>query len=121
MKQPNYSPQQALERVKLMMGYDANKTLTENRQSLKLIKEDDIDNDTEKSVKKMLDACNSRTPGEGTLDAASIASKFNKNKVFLNGHKLHILTKLFKFLITNQTEIFMKYIRLSITNPNTQT
>lgn len=79
MKQPNYSPQQALERVKLMMGYDANKTLTENRQSLKLIKEDDIDNDTEKSVKKMLDACNSRTPGEGTLDAASIASKFNKS------------------------------------------
>ena len=36
MKQPNYSPQQALERVKLMMGYDANKTLTENRQSLKV-------------------------------------------------------------------------------------
>ena len=38
MKQPNYSPQEALERVKLMMGYDANKTLTENRQSLNLIK-----------------------------------------------------------------------------------
>lgn len=34
MKQPNYSPQEALERVKLMMGYDLNKTLTENKESI---------------------------------------------------------------------------------------
>jgi hypothetical protein len=32
MKQPTYSPQEALERVKLMMGYDMSKTLTENRK-----------------------------------------------------------------------------------------
>jgi len=32
MKQPTYSPQEALERVKLMMGYDMSKTLTENRE-----------------------------------------------------------------------------------------
>ena len=30
MVQPKYSPEEALQRVKLMMGYDTNKTLTEN-------------------------------------------------------------------------------------------
>ena len=40
MKQPNYNPQEALERVKLMMGYDSNKTLTENKESLNLMNED---------------------------------------------------------------------------------
>jgi hypothetical protein len=35
MKQPTYSPQEALERVKLMMGYDMSKTLTENRETIK--------------------------------------------------------------------------------------
>lgn len=78
MKQPKYSPQEALNRVKLMMGYDTSKTLTENKSSIKLINEDSIDTDTEKSVKKMLDACRSRAEGEGTLDAASIASNFNR-------------------------------------------
>ena len=34
MKQPNYSPQEALERVKLMMGYDPKKTLSENKESI---------------------------------------------------------------------------------------
>jgi hypothetical protein len=80
MKLPTYSPIEALNRVKLMMGYDPTKTLTENKTSIKgLIKEDDIDTDTEKSVKKVLDSCNSRSVGEGTLDAASIASAFNKS------------------------------------------
>jgi hypothetical protein len=32
MSQPKYSPQEALDRVKLMMKYDTSKTLTENRQ-----------------------------------------------------------------------------------------
>lgn len=32
MVQPQYSPQEALERVKLMMNYDSSKTLTENRE-----------------------------------------------------------------------------------------
>lgn len=31
MKQPKYSPQDALERIKLMMNYDMSKTLTENK------------------------------------------------------------------------------------------
>jgi hypothetical protein len=34
MVQPNYSPQEALERVKLMMKYDTSKTLNENKQSI---------------------------------------------------------------------------------------
>jgi hypothetical protein len=32
MVQPNYSPEEALHRVKLMMSYDSKKTLTENKQ-----------------------------------------------------------------------------------------
>ena len=35
MKQPKYSPQEALERVKLMMKYDTSKTLTENVKTSK--------------------------------------------------------------------------------------
>lgn len=34
MVQPQYSPQEALERVKLMMKYDMSKTLNENRELL---------------------------------------------------------------------------------------
>jgi hypothetical protein len=35
MVQPKYSPEEALERVKLMMKYDTSKTLNENKQSIK--------------------------------------------------------------------------------------
>jgi hypothetical protein len=42
MKQPIYSPQEALERVKLMMGYDPNKTLTENRETIKPSMTEDV-------------------------------------------------------------------------------
>ena len=77
MIQPKYSPLEALERVKLMMGYDPSTTLTENEQRLKsLIKED---SPTEQSVIKLLTACKGRAKTEGTLDAAAIASAFNKS------------------------------------------
>jgi hypothetical protein len=39
MKQPNYSPQEALERVKLMMGYDLKKTLSENKEKINTLSE----------------------------------------------------------------------------------
>lgn len=39
MRQPDYSPQEALERVKLMMGYDLNKTLTENKEKINTLSE----------------------------------------------------------------------------------
>lgn len=78
MIQPTYSPVEALNRVKLMMGYDPTKTLTENEKSVKgLIKEDDIDTDTEKSIQKVLQRC-SGVDSIGTLDAASIATAFNR-------------------------------------------
>jgi hypothetical protein len=80
MKQPIYSPQEALERVKLMMKYDMSKTLNENKESIKRpLKEfkDNIDTPTEKSVQKILNSCSGRPDAEGTLDAASIASAFN--------------------------------------------
>jgi hypothetical protein len=35
MVQPKYSPQEALERIKLMMNYDSSKTLNENKESIK--------------------------------------------------------------------------------------
>jgi hypothetical protein len=79
MIQPNYSPKEALKRAKLMMGYDPSTTLTENQERLKsLIKEDSIDTPTEKSVQKILQACGNRAEAEGTLDAAAIASAFNR-------------------------------------------
>ncbi len=36
MIQPKYSPEEALERVKLMMKYDLSKTTTENKKKLGL-------------------------------------------------------------------------------------
>lgn len=39
MVQPKYSPEEALHRVKLMMGYDLNKTLTENVDSIPTLNE----------------------------------------------------------------------------------
>lgn len=79
MIQPQYSPKEALNKIKLMMNYDLSKTLKENVLEVKsMIKEDTIDTDTEKSVQKMLSACSNRPDAEGTLDAASIASAFNR-------------------------------------------
>ncbi len=79
MKQPKYSPTEALNKIKLMMNYDLSKTLKENVLEVKsIIKEDTIDTDTEKSVEKMIKACSGRAEAEGTLDAASIASAFNR-------------------------------------------
>ena len=34
MVQPKYSPEEALQRVKLMMGYDTRKTLKENKETI---------------------------------------------------------------------------------------
>lgn len=87
MVQPKYNPTEALNRIKLMMNYDSSNTLTENEQKIKsLIKEDDIDTDTEKSVQKILSACSSRPEVEGTLDAASIASAFNRSFNYRAGY-----------------------------------
>lgn len=84
MIQPKYSPKEALQRAKLMMGYDPTKTLTENEKSLKPLVEggwfsDDADTDTENSVVKILQGCSGRPASEGTLDAASIAAAFNQS------------------------------------------
>lgn len=75
MIQPTYSPVEALNRVKLMMGYDPTKTLTENEKSIKPLL---TESESQNKLKKILDACSNRAKGEGTLDAAEIASQFNK-------------------------------------------
>jgi hypothetical protein len=86
MVQPKYSPTEALNRIKLMMNYDSSTTLSENQSKIKsLIKEDEIDTDTEKSVEKILSACSNRAESEGTLDAASIASAFNRSFNYRTG------------------------------------
>jgi hypothetical protein len=41
MIRPNYSPKEALEKMKLLMGYDSSKTLKENEE--KILKEDGVD------------------------------------------------------------------------------
>jgi len=80
MIQPKYSPKEALQRAKLMMGYDPSNTLTENEEKFKfLLKEDDIDTPTEISVQKILNGCSGRAEIEGTLDAAAISSAFNRS------------------------------------------
>lgn len=38
MVQPKYSPEESLERVKLMMKYDSSKTSTENKKMVKEVK-----------------------------------------------------------------------------------
>ena len=45
----------------------------------KLIKEDGIDTAAEKAIQKILSACSGRPEAEGTLDAAAIASAFNRS------------------------------------------
>ncbi len=80
MIQPKYSPEEALKRAKLMMGYDSSKTLSENEKFLKpLIKEDSADTDTENAVVKILQGCTALPVSEGSLDAASIAAAFNQS------------------------------------------
>lgn len=75
MIQPKYSPKEALQRAKLMMGYDPSNTLTENEKSLKPLLSEQSGSDT---VTRFLSACSSRPEVEGTLDAANIAAGFNK-------------------------------------------
>lgn len=84
MVQPNYNPEEALQRVKLMMGYDSSKTLTENKQSIGLVSEqwnvDTPDTDAEKAIVKVLNACSSGM-GIGSLSdeqIAEIAARFNQ-------------------------------------------
>lgn len=42
MVQPKYNPQESLERIKLMMGYDPNKTLSENKETIKPLVNEDV-------------------------------------------------------------------------------
>jgi murein L,D-transpeptidase YcbB/YkuD len=78
MKQPKYSPEESLKRMKLMMGYDPSTTLTENQQKIKtLITEDE--SQSEKAFRKVVTACTGRAETEGTIDAASVAAALNRS------------------------------------------
>lgn len=81
MVQPNYSPKEALNRVKLMMGYDPSKTLTENVNSVKkpIMEQSGIYG----RVKKILDACDAGLPSDQSArymkqpEVDNLAGQFN--------------------------------------------
>jgi hypothetical protein len=54
MVQPKYSPEEALHRVKLMMGYDLNKTLTENVDSISTLNEQETAGNTANIVRDIV-------------------------------------------------------------------
>jgi len=56
MVHPKYSPEEALERVKLMMKYDTSKTLNENKEII--LKEDPIVWDAQTIARHIIDASN---------------------------------------------------------------
>jgi hypothetical protein len=75
MVQPKYSPEEALERVKLMMSYDSSKTLNENRKII-FEQSEDIDEDIE-TIKNELDGF---TTDEGEI--VEILKKYNNKQLF---------------------------------------
>jgi hypothetical protein len=77
MVQPNYNPEEALQRVKLMMGYDSSKTLTENKQAAGLLKETQLLNEIEPFTIGLLAAA---ALGIGAAWSES-SSEGNENKV----------------------------------------
>jgi hypothetical protein len=76
MVQPNYNPQESLERVKLMMKYDTSKTLNENKEII--FEQDTTDADVGEIVRE-LDKFN--TDEQKIVD---IIKKYNNNSSFQN-------------------------------------
>lgn len=79
MIQPKYNPKEALQRAKLMMGYDTSKTLTENVKTLKRPLNEGADLAT--GVKNILDGCLSKPDDVGNpfmdnSDVDRLASNF---------------------------------------------
>lgn len=79
MIQPKYSPEEALKRAKLMMGYDTSKTLTEN---VKTLKRPLNEGSNANGVKNILDGCLSKpndlgAPYMDNSDVDRLASAFN--------------------------------------------
>jgi|LakMenE18May11ns_1017448.scaffolds.fasta_scaffold9807245_3 hypothetical protein len=76
MVQPNYSPQESLERVKLMMKYDTSKTLNENKG---IIKEQDNTDADVGEIQRELDEFNSNEQ-----KIVDIIKKYNNKSSFQN-------------------------------------
>lgn len=80
MKQPQYSPKEALNKIKLMMNYDSSKTLSENKETIKsLISEGGKD----AAVRAILQKCDSGTVDLGKArmdvqDHIDMAALFDK-------------------------------------------
>ncbi len=78
MIQPKYSPQEALERVKLMMKYDMGKTLNENIKETIFLNEQAND-DMEEDVEKMIDYLDTPVFEDDLLKAKQMLEKYLKN------------------------------------------
>jgi hypothetical protein len=76
MVQPKYSPQESLERVKLMMNYDASKTLNENKEII--FEQDTTDADVGDIVKEL---GNFNSDEQRIVD---IIKKYNNKSSFQN-------------------------------------
>jgi hypothetical protein len=80
MVQPQYSPQESLERVKLMMKYDSSKTLNENKE---IIFEQSIDKSkyfrtAAKSIMKYPSQINGLKFGKPTVDVNTAVTSIKK-------------------------------------------
>ena len=70
MVQPKYSPQEALEKMKLMMKYDSSKTLNENRQIISEQDESCTNNISYDEIKEL-----AKTVGEGAFKMTATFSR----------------------------------------------
>jgi hypothetical protein len=77
MVQPKYSPEEALERVKLMMGYDSSKTLNENR---KIIFEQDGEIDIYGNIETIKNELDGFTTDEGEI--VKILKNYDTKQLF---------------------------------------
>jgi hypothetical protein len=79
MKQPKYSPQEALERVKLMMKYDMGKTLNENRELLsEQVNNPEYFNTVTKSIMKNPSQVKNINFGNPTVNVKNAVTQINK-------------------------------------------
>jgi hypothetical protein len=115
MKQPKYSPQEALERVKLMMKYDMGKTLNENRNVIFEQSSFNYFNEMVKTYMKYPQSIPNINFGSVTIPADKHAAAFNKGISGIGGDASgldEIITKTFKTL-ANSIAMFKSYPKIN--------
>jgi hypothetical protein len=99
MKQPKYSPQEALERVKLMMKYDLSKTLNENSVGINSLMNEQINknevsrNDLQSKLDKVINALDSWNVNKNDLTLIRNIVKELSGKTYKGQNALDFLVK----------------------------